>query len=80
MSLLEKIPETKEPTVDGEMLAIDEQASIADADDSARSEEERKEDYAEQQIPQTTETLPDRSSEEELSARNSKAKPDVDDV
>ena len=80
MRLLEKIPESKEAAVEGELLALDEQVMITEGVDNAPSDEESNKDYAETQIPQATEVLPDQSKEEELSARNSKAKPDVDDV
>lgn len=80
MRLLEKIPEAKEAAVEGELLALDEQVVITEGVDSASSDEEPNKDYAETQIPQATEVLPDQSKEQELSARNSKAKSDVDDV
>ena len=81
MRLLEKIPETKEvAVVDGEVLALDEQVVTTNDVDSASSDEASKKDYAEQQIPQTTEALSDPASEEELQVKNPKAKPNVDDV
>lgn len=80
MRLLEKIPETKEVAVDGEVLALDEQVATTDEVDSASSDEAPKKDYAEQQIPQTSEALSDQANEEELQVKNPKAKPDVDDV
>lgn len=80
MRLLEKIPETREVAVDGEILALDEQVATTDEVDSASSDAAPKKDYAEQQMPQTSEALSDQASEEELQVKNPKAKPDVDDV
>lgn len=80
MRLLEKIPETKEVAVDGEVLTLDEQVATTDDVDSASSDTAPKKDYAEQQMPQTSEALLDQASEEELQVKNPKAKPNVDDV
>lgn len=80
MRLLEKIPETREVAVDGEVLTIDEQVATTDDVDSASSDAAPKKDYAEQQMPPTSEALLDQASEEELQVKNPKAKPDVNDV
>lgn len=80
MRLLEKLPDATEVATEGEMLAVEEQLDVAGGEDISSPDNKRKEDYAELQVPQATEALPDHSREEELSARNAKAKPDVDDV
>ena len=79
MRLLGKIPETKEAALDGEALALDEQVTTADGGDNTLPDDACATDYAEQQLPQAAEVQPDQSVEE-LSVKNSKAKPDVDDV
>jgi hypothetical protein len=78
MRLLEKIPETKELAVDGEALAIEDQANVADGGDSVGCDAEQKKDHAEQQVSQAT--LWGHAKEDELPAENLKAKPDADNV
>ncbi|RBA24253.1 DUF3306 domain-containing protein [Herminiimonas fonticola] len=79
MRLLEKIPEAQEQATDGEMPVIGEQVRASDSADNTSPDNAHEKDYAEQQIPQAAEILPDQSIEES-SVKNPKAKPDVDDV
>lgn len=79
MRLLEKIPETKEEGVDGELPVPDQQLVITDDVDSTSTDDGPKKDYAEQQIAQASHALPDQAGEETLRLKNPKAKPDVDD-